>query len=503
MIYNIDDAINNIFGIQEIQPRNLIDDINNAHNLVYDVIRGNGRRIAIVQGPPGTGKTTVYELVIEDVIRNNTIDRNEMLVYIAPTNQLAFDMFKRILYIYKALGFNKKDVSNIRIYGSKFRYNDFDICGSAIDENARIVITTQYQRVYSNRVYHLLIDEASKTLLHQPFIPITSRLRGREDDILVSLSVIGDPKQAIALDQNYRSERGRRFLIMENFIHGLLTENGIKYTQDDDITQLALRHLKDNFSFLDITKRLPKPSETPISHGYYNGLLRGYYEAREVLRGYDLNNNRGRELCSTVERFKNVINAIEDAITTNRPIIYARTKSFDVRDSLLFDSKRSLIALDFVIALTVMSGKSTTIIAPYTDQIMITKMLYRSAYVNFLMDYEKNKIRFATVHSTIGTEDYNIIAVLGKEYTFRDNPTIYYQEPELFNVQLSRHKGILVVIGDLVRLKNKASEQDRNEQTTRYKPISITSAKLLELTGYKPNSYSNSGDGAVYIDFTK
>jgi replicative superfamily II helicase len=53
--------------------------------------------LAAVQGPPGSGKTYIVELLAEEYIVNQLLESNELIFYIAPTNELVFDACVRVL----------------------------------------------------------------------------------------------------------------------------------------------------------------------------------------------------------------------------------------------------------------------------------------------------------------------------------------------------------------------------------------------------------------------
>jgi len=70
----------------------------------------------------------------------------------------------------------------------------------------------------------------------------------------------------------------------------------------------------------------------------------------------------------------------------------------------------------------------------------------------------------------LGGEDDIIISLLGKEWSARANydegETIYFREPENLNVQLSRHRLMLIVIGNLQKLRNSAAKAAQIEGVT-------------------------------------
>lgn len=479
MIFRIGAMIDEIFtsNIPSIN-RSFSGNAESAFRLIDNKIANRG--IGIVQGPPGTGKTTIYEEVIRDRLINNKLDKKEILVYITPTNQLAYDMIKKMTNVFRANGLNRSDIKRyIRLYGSKFDYGQYTQLNKSIDNDVRLVITTEYQRVFSrDRNYHLLIDEASKSPLHRPFLPLTDNLTDSlTDNIIASISVIGDPKQAIALNEQYREE-GSRLLIMNILLRGLLKMHN-EFKEDVDITKLA----RDSsiirgkyYEFLDITMRLPEPSEKPISMGYYDGKLKSGRPSSVLNSLYD--SNIARQLEADLDKFKDIVKVIEKALTTCTPLIYAEIDPFPTTDDVLWHKKRGELSLLFAIALAKITRKDTAIITPYTDQKTQTKLLYDSSYQRFLA--ESVKIDIKTAQQMLGSEAANIICVLGKEYWGgKDMPTIYFQEPELLNVQLSRHKYTLVIIGNLKRLRNSAAKADQELRSTRYKEIIDTIDTIL------------------------
>ena len=61
-------------------------------------------------------------------------------------------------------------------------------------------------------------------------------------------------------------------------------------------------------------------------------------------------------------------------------------------------------------------------------------------------------MRVSTARSALGSEADIVVAVLGKEYRGREQAeTIYFQAPDLVNVQFSRHKRLLAVTGNIER----------------------------------------------------
>jgi len=338
VIYKISDIIT-IGSWINYSVQDLYATFNNAHQLVKQKIINSG--ISIVQGPPGTGKTTVFLKTIETVLDN--LDNNEIIVYIAPTNELVKDMSIKLasLYMYK----EKSDdfIKEVKIYGSKFDYDRYPEMGKPIDKNTKIVISTEYQPVYplSGKKIHFLIDEASKTILHKPFISLSREQSFHafyqgitsNNSIISSFNVIGDPNQAIGLDEPYRT--GKEQLIIIMMMRGLLRLKGIdiKNKSTQELQALSLEHLRNKYyEFLDTTLRLPSPSEIPISHGYYNGMLRSYFSAEKIFKDYWRREEADKIKRKSTEMEK-IVDTLEDAITTGRPVIYVNETSSYEEDS--------------------------------------------------------------------------------------------------------------------------------------------------------------------------
>lgn len=160
-------------------------------------------------------------------------------------------------------------------------------------------------------------------------------------------------------------------------------------------------------------------------------------------------------------------------ITTERIGIYHHVRqkfAYNDPEYDLYDDIRAKIAASYAIILAAATKKHTTIISPYVDMSIQTKLLISSLINRYNLRELNELIDVTTVQSMLGGEDYNIIAVLGKEHTTQsyDEPlyTIYFNEPELLNVQLSRHKGIFIVVGNLGRLRTTAGKEHKDEIKT-------------------------------------
>ncbi len=118
----------------------------------------------------------------------------------------------------------------------------------------------------------------------------------------------------------------------------------------------------------------------------------------------------------------------------------------------------------------------------------------------------------------LGKESDIVIAVLGKEYVGSKDldfmyKTIYFWEPETLNVQLSRASRMMIVIGDVRRLRSSAAKFNQklglklkssyygyvNVLLENSKKVRSTMDKLLELVNFeKRNKESRSNYGIYY-----
>jgi energy-coupling factor transporter ATP-binding protein EcfA2 len=527
MSYEVGDIINR--GYKSGRFLSIEESFNaNAVELVKrKIIALDSERISLVQGPPGTGKTTIFQQVISYCF--DKTDRDEVFLYIAPTNKLVADMLQRIASIYRVLGKDLNDLKReVRVYGSRFKYGEFEGLRKPIDNEVKIVLSTEYQRVHESEIqkkYHLLIDEASKSPIHKPFITVSDELlemlqESDREGIIASLNVIGDPKQAIALGDEYRGRDD--LLLLTNLIRGLLPEHLKKEVDkgDIDVTVAAYQALKGtHYELLEVTRRLPYPSEVPISMGFYDGKLRAYKNAEYVLKEIEekWNSNEAQMLKNINEDFFKVVDTLESAITTRTPIIYVHVEGKYLHD-YLFNERRAKVGLLFSCAISRILGESVTAIAPYVDQQLQMRLSMYYQYGEVAKDVI-GMVNFTTVHRMLGAEDSYIIAILGKENIGKSyyERTIYFMEPEIFNVQLSRHQKLIVIVGDLFKLRKEAGkiyEKLNSEEVQRfYEPslmlkimnLKTTVEKILEMAGVdkyknpKKAPCSSTGNGCLFF----
>ncbi len=491
-----------------------------------------------VRGPPGTGKTKIMEGLIndEDVI-DELLNNNIKFVYVAPTNELTISGFRRALMpIMRRLMESSYDIARIlsmvRIYGSAvpapYLGRDFELLrniNNKIDkdllkkivyggiDDALFIFTTDYQRASarsrgSSHKFIMFVDEASKSPFYLPFNPISdSELRnlasGNRSGVIHGLVVVGDDRQAIALGPEY-----------QGFSKSLLVLPKIEEV-------LKSLGLDEQFKTLRVTFRLPSPTEEPIGDGFYGdvGGLRAYEEARirikSVFKGMDI-----RERFNKCEKARddplwyNVIRMLDLALgdlEDPKSIIIANTQR-EIPSGQQFEPCRVKLAVYFALALSCLSEKSLgiSIIAPYRELVDAARFYYRK--LSNITGVNRTNIRFLTVQSMLGGEDDIIISMLGKEWNPKhDEPTIYFREPENLNVQFSRHRLMLIVIGNVIRLRNTAADTAQVMGLSGYNAQDIVRIRktldiMLELAGISGLSSRRraedirseySGDGAI------
>lgn len=488
-----------------------------AYSLIQNAITRSN--VALVQGPPGTGKTTVYQSVLHDSL--DKLTDGKTLLYVCPTNKLVSDMVKKIATGYKHLGKNQADLfREVRIYGSQFNFDHgFKPMNAQLNNEVKLVIATEYQRVVPNlQGFHLLVDEASKSPIHRPFISVADQLLKsmleNRDRPLGSICVIGDPQQAIALNEFYKDDR--ELIMMVTFIRGLL-DSSVKKEIDRGNMQLltaALSNLKGKyFEFLQQSRRLPHPSEEPISHGFYEDMLKAEATTKERFSGLRDGGDAAINFLKAEDSdLRLATETIVDALSTERPIIYLRprNKGYPIKD-LRYDPHRAKWGVIFAVCLAAITGLSTGVITTYTDQWTQMQMMYQRHYLHILRRLKRKTdlIEFATVHRMLGSEKDNVVCILGKEHRHSDiMATIYFNEPELLNVGFSRHRRIMVIIGDLNMLINSVTNRkQQDKRTARYRSLKLTAEALYRQAGLEQTTdgelrviSQGGGDACVYRD---
>jgi DNA polymerase III delta prime subunit len=459
-----------------------------AVNLVKKSIKDGG--ISLIQGPPGTGKTTVFELSIEDLF--DVISSDYLLIYEAPTNKLVADMLQRIVEIYAKKG-NISDIAKeVRVYGSQFDYIEYEEIVSKVDRDVKIILSTDYQRPYfaTNKQLCLLIDEASRTPLHQPFIPFTGKIIqmvGRP--AMHCISVVGDPKQAITLGHHFKDE-GENLLILNSLIKGHLGIKGVDISED--ITELARRHLSGEvFEFLSYTHRMPHPTEVAISKAYYGGWLQSTTMVEERLKNAWSKTFASR-LSRINEKFKKAVNIAEEAITTLRGIIYVDIDQDypygEEENAFLFEPKRADAGIYLATCLSSITHMKSAVLTTYTDQWQQMKLMFQkdlAPLVKPIVPEIEELVSFGTIDRQLGSEEEIVVCILGKERCTINNFTRYFNEPELLNVQLSRHRRLLCIVGNLLKLRNTARRLNSELKTLKFREIAEVSEALMRQAGFE------------------
>jgi len=437
---------------------------NDSYRLAYQALRLDlDVPLAAVQGPPGSGKTYIVELLAEDYMVNQLLELNELVFYIAPTNELVFDACVRVLAaifrkvapdpgercrwargipdVVRVLGYRIKSSRRPALQG---------ICGDGIeaakmvdlkiDENVRLVFSTEFQRPYiegGKRPVKVIVDESSKSPYFRALIPMVRRIAASQyRDFPEALVALGDPQQAISI-----TEYGRDILLM-NVVKRKLRERGLEYL----------------YKLLDVTFRLPEPSHEPISAGYYGGLLKALEDGSRRLSRFNFDS---RNVLTQMNKYINVskaevqrvVSLLEDAINSKIPLAVLDVDAFKSGDTL--DETRAKLGFYATLALYLWSkglggGLGLAATSIYTD-------------MSWSIDFQMGRLRLGfdssyTVQAMIGGEQDFVVTMLGKEYAASNLAemfaTLYAREPELLNVQLSRHRRLLVAIGCVECLKN-------------------------------------------------
>jgi len=439
---------------------------------IADAIAYGGMSVGV--GPPGTGKTVMFNVTQSDVFEK--LDKSEVIVYVAPTNRLVEECTVRTLAYLLVKGFNEAELGNlIRVYGSRFK-------PEPLKNDVKIVFTTPFQpgalkdlsRIKD--AVHLMVDEASTTPLHGPFIELAMSMvkahKNKRMEWLYSFSVIGDPMQAIA--EGYKSSEKFKLLIVGRTLMKLIPEDERKVVQQDPpkIFELANKHASSlgiKYFFLDNTYRIPKPTELLVSIPFYNEMLKGVESYKQRLKDIKLEAPSLRS--SVLERCRRlkdeILHKVDNALDSQIPIVYVRDRGLaytyrahgvvigrrpqEIDELDVFRAELASEIAAYLFTTTVDDVK-IDVLTPYTEmktQIQLTLKRLIDAKLDQKL---RQRIRVSTIHSALGSEADIIVVALGKEYKGDETTTIYFQTPELINVQFSRHKKLLVIIGNIERL---------------------------------------------------
>jgi hypothetical protein len=435
-------------------------------NNVVKVVRHGGMSLGV--GPPGTGKTVIFSLTHNKIF--DELDKDEVILYIAPTNRLVAECAIRTLALLLNKEIDEKDINKfIRVYGSRF-------IALPLNEDVKYVFTTPYQPgalmrlLKSKKRIHIMVDEASTTPLHQPFISIamamSSAIRERAIEWFNSFSVIGDPMQAIIREYSGK-EKFELLIVSRVLIQSIPRDERVAIKEDPaKIFELANKYAPSigiEYFFLNNTYRIPKPTELLVSIPFYNFMLEGVEDFRKRLKGIkrDEPSLRSKVLERSKRLRKEVAEVFDNALDSQIPIIYLKDKGFAYvprtgrRPPELeeLDIFRAELAYEIAtyIATSTLSQISIEVLTPYLEMKTQIKMGLRRLAGDILGDEVNRRLKVSTIHSALGSEADVVIVAMGKEY-MGEEETIYFQTPELLNIQYSRHRRMLIIIGNVEKM---------------------------------------------------
>lgn len=438
--------------------------------------------LAVGVGPPGTGKTAIFNKAYADTIED--VERDEVVIHVAPTNRLVEEAAVRTMTLLLLKGYDVENLrSSIRVYGSRFEPRP-------LDENTKLVFTTGYQpgallrlSRFKRRI-HLMVDEASTTALHEAFVSLSlslaNEIRRKNLEFIGSFNVIGDPMQAIveSAGTSWKYEQ----LIVYRMILSILPEDERKEVRRNPprMFEIAERYASGSgikYFFLDRTYRMPEPTELIVSIPFYEGRLRAARRYTDALKGILLEGSQAQSLLretACLSKFKEVKEALDNALESQVPIVYIKDKgpaysgirSFRGLDE--YDVLRSTLASEVAAYAALRTNVSRVmVVAPYNEVVQQARAHALGRFARHLGE-RKRSLSFATVHSVLGSEADIVVAVIGKEHIGKRHETIYFQTPELVNVQTSRHSRMLIIIGNVERLaKNMVKKGEGYEHVSR------------------------------------
>lgn len=434
-------------------------------------IRDGG--LAVGVGPPGTGKTIVFNRVYADSF--DSVDEKEAVIHVAPTNRLVEETAVRTIALLTIKGFDVGSLrSMIRVYGSRFE-------PEPLDKDVRFVFTTGYQpgaliklSQHKSSV-HLMVDEASTTALHEAFISLSTSLvneiRKRNVRFVGSFNVIGDPMQAIVAPSEIRWKH--EHLIVYRLVLSIIPEDEREEVLRDPpkMFEVAEKHASVSglrYFFLDRTYRMPNPTETLVSIPFYDRKLKAAKNYSDALKGVLLENSQVPSFVNEtlhLGKQNKVREALDNALESRIPVVYVRDKgpAFSLEHGRRFrgldeyDRLRSTLGSEVAayVALRTCVPR-IMLVAPYNELVQQARSFALSRFARHLGE-RRYSLSFSTVHSALGSEADIVVAILGKEYVGEHHETLYFQTPELINVQFSRHSRMLIIIGNIERLAKKMS----------------------------------------------
>jgi hypothetical protein len=456
---------------------------NQGVNNVVNVIKHGGMSLGI--GPPGTGKTVVFSFAHYEIF--DELDKDEVVLYIAPTNRLVAECAIRTLALLLNKGVDKRGVRDIvRTYGSRFK-------ALPLTEDVKYVFTTPYQPgalmylLKMKKRVHIMVDEASTTPLHQPFISIamamSKAIREGAVEWLNSFSVIGDPMQAVA--QEYTEREKFELLIVSRVLLQLVPEDERVVIRDDPakIFELANKYAPSvgiKYFFLNSTYRIPNPTELIVSIPFYNRMLKGVEDYKKRLEG--IKREEPSLKSKILERSKKlkelrIAEVLDNALDSQMPIVYLKDRGLaykpevgrgppELEDLDMFRAELAYEIAAYLAACT-LSWINVEVLTPYLEMKMQIKMGLRELTKGVSDERFDKRVKVSTIHSALGSEADIVIIAMGKEYMGKTEETIYFQTPELLNVQFSRHRRMLVIIGNIEKLVKEFEKSSKSKHVTK------------------------------------
>lgn len=437
-------------------------------NSIINSIEKGGMSIGV--GPPGTGKTVIFNIAQKEVFER--LDDDEIIVYIAPTNRLVEECAVRTLKYMLEKGLSEADLKNlVRVYGSRFK-------AEPLEKEIKVVFTTPYQPGALKSLHsmknslHLMVDEASTTPLHGPFIELAMSMvniiREKRLDWFHSFSIIGDPMQAIV--EGYKLQEKFRLLIVGRILMEAIPQSERSLVREDPsvIFKLAKSHLPSlgiGYFFLENTYRIPKPTEYLVSIPFYSSMLKGVEDYKQRLSGVKRESPGTKS--KVLDRCKLIRNTIRDALDNALdsciPVVYFRDRGQAYKGKAgrrppeieELDVLRARISYEIAAYLLASTADPirVEVLTPYVEMKTQMQLGLRQLVGEELKQELDRRVKISTVHSALGSEADIVIVTMGKEYRGEGiSETIYFQTPELINVQFSRHRRLLVIIGNVEAL---------------------------------------------------
>lgn len=570
----------------------VIDSINysEAKRLFKNSIVNPDPSSAIIYGPPGTGKTklvseALYELVYEGKGPFEEKSRYELLFYVAPTNDLVISAVRRVFtYIFCAL-FKRNEVELIpkliygtKVLGSKITNAKLNI--SSIDRFRKLILQLG---VFSKLPPELenVIKELEKMVqgkevmlasqwmdvdlegTHLVFTTAYQTLKVKDISRISDIHVIYDEASKIEQIQSHRV----LLSILQNYIRNVIASKNMdslsqylkKYVESintliamgDKFQAITVQGIAGKYSkllieelekhgakgvVLDVTLRLPHPTELSLSKAFYEKYQNTRVRAHEVLThekkrllkviyeivGERLIDKIGKELKKiSLNEYRVMIDKIIDAligamnegkpgiiIDFSQPWRWGQFNRLYVAGSVAFSAIETLI-LSYArmrydlnelcykefkyirnVCLDIAQGQPITILSMYRNVFRVgdhARVIARR--LSTMLGIKINDlISSKTISSNIGNESPIIVHELPKDPWIgitdeRLRHTFIVRDPLQIVVGVSRHSLIRTIVGDIEGFIKHIQELKRDPRAERI---------IKELYGEKNIEYLSS-----------